>query len=229
MRARVFALPQKHIVVDDFFDPEEQARALDEIRSLARHARAGAVLRDGAAVDNRALKRNCNVWLDDVWAGKRHRSTILRLFDERFRSAEIRRAMRRTGDLLFEYATYANADCTLLSAYDVGDYYGDHHDEYPSIAANLMLCSSPKRFSGGDLYLGDDHAFDGARRTVRFGRIAFRSGRLVVFPCRARHRVGVVEATTATLPFADRRFSVQHWPMYAPASGTERGPAGARR
>jgi hypothetical protein len=210
MRISVRTAPQKHIVVDDFVTPEEREELLREFQSLQQALGAGTVLRQGVELTS-AKKQNKNLWLDVHYAGRRQDSLALRLFKDRFWSQPIKDAMRETGDLLFANAVHANADCVLLSVYGPGSYYGQHHDQYPSIGGNLMISSVPKRFRGGDFYLGDDSVFDPGRPTA-FSRVDFVPGRLVIFPTRAMHYVDLVQADD--LAFVDGRFSVQYWPQF---------------
>ncbi|MBI5494952.1 MAG: 2OG-Fe(II) oxygenase [Deltaproteobacteria bacterium] len=210
MLVNVRSSPQKHIVVDDFAAPAEVESLLAEFELLRDALGAGQVLRGGTAVDS-ALKRNRNLWLDDHYRGRRAESATLALLRARLLCPPIRRALEETGDLLFAHWALANADATLLSVYGPGDYYGDHWDEYPSLTANLMVCSTPKRFAGGDFWLADDHVLH-PDRPRHYTRLEFRAGRLVLFPARARHYVDVV--TGEDLAFRDGRFSVQHWAQY---------------
>ena len=211
MRAQVFTVPQKHVVVDDFVTPAERQALLDECATLQAAMGAGTVLRAHTEVGGSFKKRNKNVWLDTHYQGRRGDSTALTIFKDRFFSQPIRDAFRETGDLLFQNALHANADCVLLSVYGPGDFYADHHDEYPSVTANLMISSIPKRFTGGDFFLGDDSPYEPQRET-RYTRLDFVPGRLVIFPGRARHYVDTIHGPD--LAFLDGRFTFQYWPQF---------------
>lgn len=214
MRVTLHRTRPRHIVIDGFVTDEELPALVEEAASLITIAQEGQVLSGSREKTDTFKKRNRNVWLDTHFA-RASDSRILSLLHARLFGDEVKAAIRGLDDLLFENALHANRSSTLLSIYGDGDFYGEHADEYPGIAANLLLARKPLGFTGGSFQLADNQPYE-PFAPRRFHRIAFEPGRLILFPTRARHFVEVVHSASSDA--RDHRISVQYWPSFATAS-----------
>lgn len=214
MRFTVHRARPRHIVVDEFVTREECEELLEEAAALFPQTHEGEVLSGAQIAKDTFKKRNRNIWLDVHYADKAQ-SRIMSVMHARLFGDDVRNAIRELDDLLFENALYANRDATLLSIYGDGDFYGEHVDEYPGIAANLLLGRTPVPFSGGAFYLGANDGFD-AFKPCRFTKIPFSPGRLILFPTKARHFVELVHVGSSDV--RDHRISVQYWPSFVTRS-----------
>ena len=74
-----------------------------------------------------------------------------------------------------------NSDSTMISYYEDGDHYGAHWDSATTTILRWFF-KEPKKFKGGDLFLGDNNI-----------KIECKQNRAVIFPCFLNHSVNKIE------------------------------------
>jgi Rps23 Pro-64 3,4-dihydroxylase Tpa1-like proline 4-hydroxylase len=82
------------------------------------------------------------------------------------------------GHWFFKYLSRTKHDSTLVSYYQLGDYYKTHEDE-SFITAIYYTWKEPKTFEGGDLYFGDF-------------KVPVENNCMLIFPSQTEHRVSEV-------------------------------------
>jgi Rps23 Pro-64 3,4-dihydroxylase Tpa1-like proline 4-hydroxylase len=203
--------PLKYFVIDDFI-PESIADAMiDEVVSLKAMMKPGRmrIQQKGKFVKEYEddHKKNFDCFIDSVYRDQRSRSVILSNLNKLFFREELVKAYRDSGDMLFSYLLVrSNFDQTHLSAYGNGHYYRKHIDLPPCfLTANVMLCTDPKQFSGGDfeIHWSEDNVT----------KLEFKPRRMVLFPSAVQHCVSDIQMPE-DLDFRHWRFSMQYWPQY---------------
>lgn len=212
MRIQRVDRPLKYFIVDDFMSPELSEAMIDEIvrlRPLMQPGKMRTHDRGGKFVgeDTSEKKRNFDCFLDAAFKDNRAQSVMLSNLNRLVFAPELMKAYVESGDMLFSYLLpRANFDQTHLSAYGNGHYYRKHIDLPPCfLTANVMLCTDPKRFSGGDfeIHWSANHV----------DKIEFRPRRMVLFPSAITHCVTDIQMDDS-IEFRDWRFTVQYWPQY---------------
>ena len=203
--------PLKYFVVDDFIPKPIADAMIDEVVQLRAVMTPGKmrVHKQGKFVKEYEddHKKNFDCFIDSVYRDQRSRSVILSNLNKLFFHEELVKAYRESGDMLFSYLLpRANFDQTHLSAYGNGHYYRKHIDLPPCfLTANVMLCTDPKQFSGGDFEI--HWAADNVTT------IEFMPRRMVLFPSAVSHCVTDIQMDE-NLDFRHWRFTMQYWPQY---------------
>jgi Rps23 Pro-64 3,4-dihydroxylase Tpa1-like proline 4-hydroxylase len=204
MRHKLYKDPFTFIVLENWLDPVYVHQMFNEVKRLNTYMKPSVVYGNGKIVHNKNYKSSHNLWLYDHYR--------VNPFDdwnlcEKFESAlwtnEIKRALRESGDALFQTALYSDHSQVLLSRYDQGDHYDWHRDYNDTITINYMIGQDTNNFTGGDFQFG---TWDSDEVTHT---IPFKNNTLLIFPSRVRHRVTPVENLTGGPENA--RYTIQYW------------------
>jgi len=172
-----------HLVVDDFFTPDELKyiwKELDYMTSPNRMYAPDNVHSGSATQDGKPLKQNLVTPLRKIFNEPQY-SDIFNFFSKIYG--------QEFGDIIddmnneFRYyhlSEHINNGC-FVSYYEDADFYKLHKDN--AILTFLFWChKEPKRFVGGDLTIPEIGV-----------DIEYRNNRLVVFPSHLLHSVSAIE------------------------------------
>ena len=167
-----------YMIVDNFYDTQEQKLIWKEINFLKVHFRVdnktGSYDENNKPVAN--LKR---IYLDDVYVDNRQCSDILSLY-KKIVSEEVLKEYRKTTPS-WRTLEITNQDCSVISYYENLDNYGEHFDEFMHTVL-IWFYREPKRFVGGDLTLTQSNQ-----------TIECCHNRMIIIPSYYLHEVSMVE------------------------------------
>lgn len=174
---------KSHLIVDDFFNPEELKlvwRELDYITSPNRMYPPQSEYSGTATMQGKLLKQNMVAPLMKLFNEPQY-SDIFNSFGKIY-SDEFAQIM---DDFSNEFRYYnasghLNNSC-FVSYYENNDYYELHRDN--AVLTFLYWCNKePKKFTGGDLTIPEIGV-----------DIEYKNNRLVVFPSHLLHSVSGIE------------------------------------
>lgn len=150
--------PFPHVMIDDFYTPEELGLVWNELAMISpvlkppEHTQAARSLSDGTI-----LKSNLGVFINDVYKSLAV-SPIVRanrkLFDEPFMNTLI------NWNPIFSFLPNTNFDNSLVQFYSNGQYYKPHRDS-STYSVVTCLYQTPKSYTGGELRFPDfDYSVD---------------------------------------------------------------------
>ena len=180
MKINNYNEPFPYIVIDDYYERNELEYIWEELDFLSHPNKLKrATKRSGGASDNdgKLLKRNFHRYLDGVYT-ERELSNILtvnrKLFEDNCK------LFRQHPHWFFQNVVFDN-DFTQVGYYEDNDEYGQHYD-CATATSLTWLYREPKRFTGGDLFLGHEKI-----------KIDCINNRTLIFPSMIRHSVNKIQ------------------------------------
>ena len=180
MKINNYNEPFPYIVIDDYYERNELEYIWEELDFLSHPNKLKrATKRSGGASDNdgKLLKRNFHRYLDGIYV-ERELSNILtvnrKLFED---DCEL---FRQHPHWFFQNVVF-DADYTQVGYYEDNDEYGQHYD-CATATSLTWLYREPKRFTGGDLFLGHEKI-----------KIDCINNRTLIFPSMIRHSVNKIQ------------------------------------
>lgn len=178
MQIEKYYEPFPYIIIDDYYEKDELSLIWEELEFLTHPQKLRRATKEsgGAQKDGKLLKQNYHRYLDHLYED-RNMSNILsvnrKLFDQDI--------FKTNESWFFQNVTNTiNMDFTQVGYYENNDEYGLHHDH--SVVTSLTwLYKEPKKFTGGDLYIGDSEI-----------KIECVNNRTLVFPSMIKHKVNTI-------------------------------------
>ena len=171
MEYKFYTDPVSFCIIKNFYSKDEIEDIHEELSSLKTKFITGEQTGTARNVVGKSKKDNHGLFLDDY-----DKSAILKLNRKVF-SPEVKYELAK-GHWFFKYLARTQHDSTLVSYYQLGDYYKSHEDE-SFMTAIYYTWKEPKTFEGGDLYFGDF-------------KVPVENNCMLVFPSQTEHRVGEV-------------------------------------
>ena len=172
--------PFPFIVIDDYYERNELEYIWEELDFLSHPNKLKrATKRSGGASDNdgKLLKRNFHRYLDGIYV-ERELSNILTVNRKLFE--DDCKLFRQHPHWFFQNVVF-DADYTQVGYYEDNDEYGEHYD-CATVTSLTWLYREPKRFTGGDLFLGHEKI-----------KIDCINNRTLIFPSMIRHSVNKIQ------------------------------------
>ena len=168
-----------YIVIDDYYERTELEYIWEELNFLSHPHKLKRATKEagGAVADGKLLKKNFHRYLDGVYT-ERELSNILsinrKLFQDNYK------LFRQHPHWFFQNVT-PNNDFTQVAYYENNDEFGRHRDSCV-VTALTWLYQEPKKFMGGDLFLGSDKI-----------KVECINNRTLIFPSMLRHTVNTIK------------------------------------
>ena len=180
MKIKNYNEPFPYIVIDDYYERNELEYIWEELDFLSHPNKLKrATKRSGGASDNdgKLLKRNFHRYLDGIYV-ERELSNILTVNRKLFE--DDCKLFRQHPHWFFQNVVF-DADYTQVGYYEDNDEYGQHYD-CATATSLTWLYREPKRFTGGDLFLGHEKI-----------KIDCVNNRTLIFPSMIRHSVNKIQ------------------------------------
>jgi len=178
MEYKFYTHPVTFCIIKNFYTSDEVEDIHEELAKLKTKFLTGEQTGTARNVVGKSKKENHGIFLDDFYGNNRDSSAILKLNRKIF-NPEIKYELEK-GNWFFKYLSEMNFDSTLVSYYQLGDYYKSHTDE-SFMTAIYYTWKEPKSFEGGDLYFGDF-------------KVPIENNSILIFPSRTEHKVSKVTA-----------------------------------
>ena len=180
MKINYYPEPFPHVVMRDYFEPEELELIWAELKFLTKKTKLMPPENTSTATgeDGQPLKRNYGLFFYDAYRPN-ILSDIFRCSSKLFYKPLME--FLAGFHFIFKYLEASNKDDLLLSYYDNGCYYKPHKDG-SILTAIVNLHKEPKLFDGGDLIFPEYDNY----------RIAVENNRMVIFPSQMQHAVETV-------------------------------------
>lgn len=189
-----------YMIVDDFYDTQEQKLIWKEIDFLKVHFRVDNKTGSyGVAHDenNKPVANLKRIYLDDVYVDNRQCSDILSLY-KKIVSEKVLKEYRKTTPS-WRTLEVTNQDCSLINYYENSDNYGEHFDSFMHTVL-IWFYREPKRFVGGDL------TFTQSNQTIECCH-----NRMIIFPSYYLHEASMVEMKEEYKNKGLGKFSLAHF------------------
>ena len=179
MKIKNYNEPFPYIVIDDYYERNELEYIWEELDFLSHPHKLKRATKEagGAVADGKLLKKNFHRYLDGVYT-ERELSNILsinrKLFQDNYK------LFRQHPHWFFQNVMFNN-DYTQVGYYEDNDEYGQHYD-CATVTSLTWLYREPKRFIGGDLFLGNEKI-----------KIDCVNNRTLIFPSMIRHSVNKIQ------------------------------------
>jgi len=188
--------PFPHLVMYDYFEPEELELIWAELKFLTKKTKLMPPCKTSTATseDGSPLKHNYGLFLYDAY-NPNILSDIVRCSRKLF----YKPLMDFLADFnfIFKYLEASNKDDLLLSYYENGCYYKPHKDG-SVLTAIVNLHKEPKAFKGGDLFFPEYDNY----------RISVENNRIVIFPSQIQHAVETVAMESEEEFSGNGRYSI---------------------
>lgn len=176
MKINYLPEPFPHVVIHDYFEPQELELIWDELRFLTKTNKLLPPEKTSTATgeDGKPLKKNYGLFIYEAYKMPEI-SDIARCSRKLFYGP----LMQFLGDFnyLFKYLSACTRDDLLISYYNDGCYYEPHTD-CSVLTAIVNLHKEPRAFEGGDLIFPEYNY-----------QIPIESNRLVLFAGPIQHQV----------------------------------------
>tara|TARA_B100000424_G_scaffold209292_1_gene166639 strand:+ start:225 stop:857 length:633 start_codon:yes stop_codon:yes gene_type:complete len=182
MEIKNYNEPFPYMIIDDYYDEKELELIWEELVFLSYpHKLKRSSIEGGASFNpakpNELLEKNYHSFLDGLYRF-REMSNILsvsrKLFSDNYK------IFRQHPHWFFQNVT-PNNDFTQVAYYENDDEFGRHRDSC-IVTALTWLYQEPKKFMGGDLFLGSDKM-----------KIECINNRTLIFPSMLRHTVNTIK------------------------------------
>jgi hypothetical protein len=185
------------IYFDKFYNNEDYQKLWHELTFLNYDNKMLGPNSNIGAYDDagQPLKKNNGLLLDQVYSGYRKASSILDITRNIF-SQEFIDTCKST-HYFFEYLASSTRDNVKVNYYEQDDEYKTHTD-LGIITCVSLLYQEPKKFTGGDLIIGDK-------------AIECKNNRLILFPSILEHRVQKINLGKSYNGRNLGRFSITHF------------------
>lgn len=205
MNIKEYAKPRPHILIDEIFSKEEEKQILDECIKLDPIYKEGLMYDFKLKKDiKHEEKEASDIFLDKFYENKRENSDILKIFDNFFWGEKMREIYTNSRYPIFDLVNYTSTDNTHIIRYGDKDFYDWHHDKfeppYGFVTMSYMICSKPKKFTGGDFQL----KWNDEIKTIKF-----KSNKAILFPSITQHRATPVQMKSKDKK--DYRYTIQQW------------------
>jgi Rps23 Pro-64 3,4-dihydroxylase Tpa1-like proline 4-hydroxylase len=192
--------PFHHLVVHDFYSPEQLDIILNELQEYFSYGKfsSDSDYTGSAYKDYKKLKRNAGLWLGHTDTSKSHIEKFFNEFMLKYHQSETFDEIRKKSWLFS--ASFPFLSSGLISYYEDGDNYEPHLDA-AAFTWLTWVNTEPKKFTGGDLVFPD---FD--------YKIEYKNNTAICFFSRLYHSVEVVEKQTSDEP--DGRFCISIWQTF---------------
>lgn len=193
MDFKVFTDPVPHIIIDDFYTPEELKDIWLELDFLTHPRKLLTPDLSGSAftLDEKGQKvfkkKNKALFLDALFT-TREVSNILHYSTKKVWTDEFTKKCA-DAHYLFNYLRTCNSDTTLVSYYEDNDNYAPHSD-VGAVTLLTWLYKEPKAFTGGELSFADFNY-----------PIELKNNRMLMFPACVHHDVSAVKMNEGVEPF----------------------------
>ena len=175
MEYEFHTFPVTFCIIKNFYSKNDVEDIHDELATLKTHFLKGELTGTAKNPVGKAKKDNHGIFLDDFYKN-RNESTILQL-NRKVLSPQVIHELSK-GHWFFKYLLRTQYDTTLVSYYQMGDYYKSHEDQ-SFITAIYYTWKEPKTFEGGDIYFGDF-------------KVQVENNSLLIFPSQTEHSVSEV-------------------------------------
>jgi hypothetical protein len=199
MNFKFYKNPVPHIVIDQFFTPEEYQKVWNEIMFLSPKMRTPD--ETGTAKSPRGfLKKGVGVFLEGFYNNPRDSDIFIyckKIFDQ------VNVEKISSSNLFFKPFQFVNVtDSALVQMYKNGDFYQPHKDNSLYTAVTLVH-KEPKQYNGGDFYFSESNHV-----------VELYSNQTIIFPSFAEH--GVSEVKLLSNEIEDARFTISQLLYLAP-------------
>ena len=172
--------PFPYIVIDDYYERTELEYIWEELNFLSHPHKLKRATKEAGGASNengQLLKKNFHRYLDGVYT-ERELSNILsinrKLFQDNYK------LFRQHPHWFFQNVMFNN-DYTQVGYYEDNDEYGQHWD-WATATSLTWLYREPKKFTGGDLFLGYEKI-----------KVECINDRTIIFPSMIRHSVNKIQ------------------------------------
>ena len=172
--------PFPYIVIDDYYEKVELEYIWEELNFLSHPHKLKRATKEAGGASNengQLLKKNFHRYLDGIYV-ERELSNILsvnrKLFEDECK------LFRQHPHWFFQNVMFNN-DYTQVGYYEDNDEYGQHWD-WATATSLTWLYREPKKFTGGDLFLGYEKI-----------KVECINNRTLIFPSMIRHSVNKIQ------------------------------------
>jgi len=176
--------PSPYIIIDEFLSKDALNKIKTEIKAISMFSTEGQVNHNNQISVNKDIKRNHNVWVDELFINRRDESNILKEIKNNIWSPITYDFYRNTKASIFRLYELTNTDTTLLSIYKNGDFYKEHTD-----IAGYDRNSNEKMFLTAVLMLKMNGDFKGGELVLQEKVIPYKDNRLIIFESHRSHSV----------------------------------------
>ena len=188
------------VVIDGFYDEDEQSEILVELDYLCTERRLIPPFKDksGARYENRNVKNVGCLYLEDFYAKRRH-SNILTITDRLFSD----------GYSMIDNHPHWYFDLDSINHHNTHILYYEDTNEYPAhkdtcrFTAVTYFYREPKKFEGGDLQFTDYQI-----------QVECVNNRIIVFPSMLNHRSTPVRMLENDTQIKNGKFCITHFLNY---------------
>ena len=188
------------VVIDGFYDEDEQSEILVELDYLCTERRLIPPFKDksGARHKNRNVKNVGCLYLEDFYAKRRH-SNILTITDRLFSD----------GYSMIDNHPHWYFDLDSINHHNTHILYYEDTNEYPAhkdtcrFTAVTYFYREPKKFEGGDLQFTDYQI-----------QVECVNNRIIVFPSMLNHRSTPVRMLENDTQIKNGKFCITHFLNY---------------
>jgi len=211
--------PVPHLIVDEFLEPRQAKKCLEEVITLEPHYKDAEILHHTHLKDDddcedckkdrvyltNTIRDNKILYLDEYYKDKRNESNLLRsLMDTTYETYFL--PVINQLPYLFPIIENVNSTESILSSYGKCDFYGWHKDTLPDREQRIItliyyLNIEPPKFTGGELVFAGKNISDNKLITPKHNRAVF-------FESKRAHRVNNVQLVG---DFKYHRFSINMW------------------
>ena len=182
MIIKIFDEHFPYMIIDNYYDEEELRLIWEELNFLSYPHKLKRSTIEGGATENpekpnELLEKNFHTFLDNLYEF-REMSNILNVSRKLF--SDNCKIFRQHPHWFFQNIT-PNKDLTQVGYYENNDEFGQHSDNC-DITALTWLYQEPKKFMGGDLFLGSDKI-----------KVECINNRTLIFPSMLKHSVNTLK------------------------------------
>ena len=172
-----------HIIIDNYYNKNEEIavwKELEYYNSLPKNMIERAETSSVAYEKGKPLGSSYRWYIDDYYTDKGRKQSAILNCTYKFIDKSITSEISKLNDLSNLYKG-CNTIYSHVSYYDNNDIYKKHYDTF-HFTVLIWFFKEPKKFKGGDLFLGDNNI-----------KIECKQNRAVIFPCFLNHSVNKIE------------------------------------
>lgn len=201
MEVNYIISPFPHAILDNFYEPNELSAVWRELDFLTHPDKMLPADKTGSALydDGTLSKKNFGLYLDDIYAGDRNISSILKISRKIFEPDLLKFLQKQ--HWIFKYVARSTKDSMLLSYYEDKNTY-DAHIDMCTMTSLTHIFKQPKKFDGGDLVFPE---FDYT--------LPVKNNRCILFPSKIEHAVTPVVLPEEEKMTGNGRYCISHFFM----------------
>jgi len=190
-----------YLIIDNWYTKKEEQMVWKELEFYSSLGKENLLRAENTIVakkNGNALGKSYRIYLDTIYRNENRTFSNITRFMEKQRTKKFHELV---SEAMIMGRTFkdTNADNSMISYYEDGDYYDPHMDNF-QFTCLIWFHKKPKKYDGGEFYFPENKDV-----------IENKHNRLLIFPCYYLHGVKGIKFKNKNNKFGNGRYTITHF------------------